>query len=97
MLLLPSGGEKPSPAGEGSAEGVVAAATIDPALGCPTKEKVLGIEVCQGQRRKVLNWIIGSITLSGIMAAVAVVSVLRLLRYRREFTRLTAQFQQLRN
>ncbi|MEO1234467.1 MAG: hypothetical protein AAFZ18_36800 [Myxococcota bacterium] len=97
VLLLPSGGEKPSSAGDGSSGTAVAAATIDPALGCPTKEQVLGIEVCQGQRRKVLNWIIGSITLSGIMAAVAVVSVLRLLRYRREFTRLTAQFQQLRN
>lgn len=93
VLLLPAGDPIPG-ASEGEGEGGVAmAAMIDPAIGCAERESVLGIDVCKGERRKVLNWVVGAFVLSGLMAALAVVSVLRALRYRRDLTRLTAQFQ----
>lgn len=97
VLLLPHGEGFKAPSGESpNGNGGLASAAIDPAVGCPQKERALGIEVCRGERTKVFNWIIGSISLSGVMAALAVVSVLRALRYRRDLTRLTAQFQNVR-
>lgn len=96
VLLIPSdeggrgGGENGGTDGEG---GSLAVAAIDPAIGCVERERVLGIDVCKGERTKVFNWIIGAVTMAGIMAGLAVVSVLRALRYRRDLTRLTAQFQ----
>lgn len=93
VTLIPVG-DPPPGGGDGGEDGTPAmAAMIDPAVGCPTKESVLGIEVCQGQGRKVLNWVVGAFVVSGVMAVLAVVSVLRALRYRKDLTRLTAQFQ----
>lgn len=81
VLLLPS-------TEEGEAE--------QPPPDCPERERVLGIELSAGEGRKVLNLIIGAVALSGVMAGLAVVAVLRAMRYRRDLTRLTAQFQQVR-
>lgn len=100
VLLLPSedGGGGGSLTGvEPGEDGGVAAPVIDPAIGCMERERVLGIDVCKGERTKIFNWMIGAITMSGIMAGLAVVAVLRALRYRRDLTRLTAQFQQVRS
>lgn len=92
VLLLPSG--EGGPAGEGGAAGV-AAAVIDPAVGCVAKERVLGVDLCAGEGTKLKNYLLGAVVLSGIMATLAVVAILRALRYRRDLTRLTAQFRQV--
>lgn len=96
VLLLP-GGDPMAGGGSELAENGAGPAPppIDPSVGCPEKELVLGIEVCRGQRKKVLNYMIGAVVISGIMAGLAVVAILRALRYRRDLTRLTAQFRQL--
>ncbi len=91
VLLMAAGGADAGPEPDVSRPPV-----IDPAVGCAEKERVLGIEVCAGERKKLLNWIIGAVMMSGVMAGLAVVAVLRALRYRRDLTRLTAQFQQVR-
>lgn len=76
-------------------EGAVAAAApaVDPALGCVQKERVLGIDVCQGNKKKLLSWLIGVGFLAAVLALLAVVATLRAMRYRKDITRLTAQFQ----
>lgn len=78
--------------GNGAAAGA-AAPIIDPAKGCVDKERVIGIEVCQGNRRKVINLVIIAGIVAGLLAALAVVAVLRAMSYRKDLTRLTAQFQ----
>ena len=99
VLLMPGSGDGPLAGGSapnGDDGEFAAAPEIDPALGCVEKEAILGIEVCAGETKKVLNWIIVAVMVSGIMAGLAVLAVLRALRYRRDLTRLTAQFQQVR-
>lgn len=71
------------------------AVVIDPDIGCVEREVVLGIQVCAGERKKLFGWFIGAFVIAGVMAALAVVSVLRALRYRKDLTRLTAQFRQV--
>lgn len=97
VLLLPSdeGMAQASPIDGEDGGMAMAASAIDPEVGCVERERVLGIDVCKGERTKVFNWIIGAVVLSGVMAVLAVVSVLRAFRYRRDLTRLTAQFQQV--
>ena len=60
------------------------------------KESVIGIVVCKGNRKKVINIVLGAVIVAGLLAGLAVVAVLRAMRYRKDLTRLTAQFQQVR-
>ncbi|MEQ8279207.1 MAG: hypothetical protein RMA76_17380 [Deltaproteobacteria bacterium] len=60
------------------------------------KESVIGITLCEGNKRKVINLLLGAIVVAGVLAGMAVIAVLRAMRYRKDLTRLTAQFQQHR-
>ena len=60
------------------------------------KDGVIGIDVCTGQKKKVINGVIILLAIASILAVMAVVAVFRALRYRKDLTRLTAQVQQLR-
>lgn len=60
------------------------------------KEPVIGMDVCEGNKRKVVNLLLGAIVVAGVLAGMAVIAVLRAMRYRKDLTRLTAQFQQHR-
>lgn len=91
VLLLPSK-EGMAEAGR-NGNGGGGAPIIDPAKGCVEKERVIGIEVCSGNRRKVINLVVIAGIVAGLLAALAVVAVLRAMSYRKDLTRLTAQFQ----
>ena len=93
VLLLPSSGDV---GGDSSTAEAGLAIPIDPAVGCAERERVLGIDICKGEGTKILNWLIVVMSVSGIMAGLAVISVLRALRYRRDLTRLTAEYRQVR-
>lgn len=89
VLLVPAG-----PQAEGGAQaGAAAQPTIDPAVGCAEKERVLGMEVCKGNKRRLLSWLIGVGFVAAVLALLAVIATLRAMRYRKDLTRLTAQFQ----
>lgn len=60
------------------------------------KESVIGMTVCEGNKKKVVNLLLGAIIVAGVLAGMAVIAVLRAMRYRKDLTRLTAQFQQHR-
>ena len=77
--------------GGGAASGPI----IDPGIGCQKKERVLNIDVCEGNKRKVVNIIIGAVVVAGLLAGMAVIAVLRAMRYRKDLTRLTAQFERV--
>ena len=66
---------------------------IDPTKGCVEKEAVIGIDVCKGIRQKVIKAVLVAVIVAGLLAGLAVVAVLRAMRYRKDLTRLTAQFQ----
>jgi type III secretion system YscJ/HrcJ family lipoprotein len=91
VLLLPS--KEGMSEGGGAGNGSAMAPIIDPAKGCVEKERVIGIEVCAGNRRKVINLVVIAGIVAGLLAALAVVAVLRAMSYRKDLTRLTAQFQ----
>lgn len=82
--------------GTGHGPGKTAAPIIDPGIGCQKKERVLNIDVCEGNKRKVVNIIIGAVIVAGLLAGMAVIAVLRAMRYRKDLTRLTAQFERVR-
>ena len=69
--------------------------TFDPSQACE-KETVIGIVVCKGNRKKIINMVLVAVIVAGLLAGLAVVAVLRAMRYRKDLTRLTAQFQQVR-
>ncbi len=94
VLLLPASPDKVAAAAGG--EETPVAAPIDPAVGCAKKERVLGIDVCQGEKKKVLNGLVGSVVVAFLLAGLSVVAILRAMKYRKDLTRLTAQFQQHR-
>ncbi len=68
---------------------------FDSARACE-KEAVIGLMVCKGYRRSVINLVLGAVIVAGLLAGLAVVAVLRAMRYRKDLTRLTAQFAQVR-
>lgn len=72
------------------------AQTVDPTKGCVEKEKVIGIDVCKGEKSKVQQIIIGSVLMAGLLSAMVIVAVLRAMRYRKDLTRLTAQFEKVK-
>lgn len=63
--------------------------------GCE-KERVLGIEVCLGYKKKLLNSLWGAVLLAFVLSGMVLISVLRAMRYRKDLTRLTAQVAQLK-
>ncbi|MBI3180190.1 MAG: hypothetical protein HYZ27_11040 [Deltaproteobacteria bacterium] len=65
--------------------------TMVPGTGCePTG--FIGVEVCVTSKGKLRNLIFGSVVFSFLIAGLAVVMTLRAMRYRKDLTRLTAQF-----
>ncbi|MBI2373404.1 MAG: hypothetical protein HYV07_05340 [Deltaproteobacteria bacterium] len=52
----------------------------------------LNVEVCVSSKGKLRNLIFGSVVFSFVIAGLAVVATLRAMRYRKDLTRLTAQF-----
>jgi len=92
VLLIPNRNTSKSEAG--SVAGLAPA--IDPSKGCAEKERVVGIDVCLGNKKKVVNLIFGAVIVAGLLAGMAVVAVLRAMRYRKDLTRLTAQFQNVK-
>lgn len=69
---------------------------IDPSRGCVEKENILDIDVCKGNKKKVIKIMLGALVVAGILATLVVIAVLRAMRYRKDLTRLTAQFQGLK-
>ena len=92
VLLIPSDRDDlgASEAGNGVARG----STIGQTAGCAQKERVLSIEVCRGNRQKIIQMVLIAGIIAALLAALSVVAVLRAMRYRKDLTRLTAQFQQ---
>jgi type III secretion system YscJ/HrcJ family lipoprotein len=90
VVLIPN-----KPAG-GGGDGKAVPRMIDPIIGCEKKERVLNIDVCEGNKRKVINIIIGAVIVAGLLAGMAVIAVLRAMRYRKDLTRLTAQFERVK-
>ena len=60
------------------------------------KVKVMGIDVCTGAKKNLITGIIIAIATAGLLSGMAVIAVLRAMRYRKDLTRLTAQVAQLR-
>ncbi|MCB9655408.1 MAG: hypothetical protein H6729_14910 [Deltaproteobacteria bacterium] len=96
VLLVPTV-ETMAADGQGgtAAAGLGGAPLLNPDRACE-KSRVIGIEVCEGNGRKVLNVIVGAVIVAGILAAMAIFAVLRAMRYRKDLTRLTAQFERVK-
>lgn len=75
-----------------NADGTAAVIGRDPKNSCE-KAKVLGVEVCTGERKRMLNYLILMMVSVGLASVLAVLAILRALRYRKDLTRLTAQFE----
>lgn len=69
---------------------------VDPTKGCLEKETVIGIDVCKGGRSKVQTMLIGAIAVAGLLSGMVIFAVLRAMRYRKDLTRLTAQFEKVK-
>ena len=94
-VLLVRSGDAPKRVGNGQGDVSVLGAAFDTAKACE-KESVIGIVVCKGNRKKIINIVLGAVIVAGLLAGLAVIAVLRAMRYRKDLTRLTAQFQQVR-
>ncbi len=92
VLLIPS--KKLGGGGGGGEAGATGIAPIvDPSRGCVDKERVIGIDVCKGNKSKVLRLVIVAGIVAIVLALLVVLAVLRAMGYRKDLTRLTAQFQ----
>ena len=89
VLLIPSIQTDRGP----GVNGVAGSPPIDPSRGCIDKERVLSIDVCRGNRHKIIRLVLVAGIVAALLAALSVVAVLRAMRYRKDLTRLTAQFQ----
>jgi type III secretion system YscJ/HrcJ family lipoprotein len=69
---------------------------VDPARGCVERERVIGLDVCSGNKSKVYNLMLGATVIAGVLSAMVIVAVLRAMRYRKDLTRLTAQFEKVK-
>jgi type III secretory pathway lipoprotein EscJ len=69
---------------------------INPEKGCIERERVIGIDVCAGNKTKVQNLMLGAVVLAGVLSAMVIFAVLRAMRYRKDLTRLTAQFEKVK-
>ena len=92
VLLIPSTHDDHGGMGNGGNHGMGGPA-IDPGRGCVEKERVLSIDVCRGNRQKIIKLVLIAGIVAALLAALSVVAVLRAMRYRKDLTRLTAQFQ----
>lgn len=90
VLLMP----RDDLGGGGAGNGAAGAPVIDPSVGCTQKERVLSIEVCRGNRYKIIQLVLSAGIVAALLAALSAVAVLRAMRYRRDLTRLTAQLEQ---
>lgn len=98
VLLVPTGSRRSQQAGVDGDPGALAAGglPIDPELGCAEKESIFGVEVCRGNRVKLLNLMLGAGAVAAITALLAVIASLKAMRYRKDLTLLTAQFERHR-
>ena len=86
----------PLPGAAQAAQAAQAAIGLDTApLGCAEVDTLMGINVCRGSFRQIVNILLILVITAGLLAGLAVISVLRALRYRHDLTRLTAEFEQL--
>jgi type III secretion system YscJ/HrcJ family lipoprotein len=92
QMIPHTGGGGPDPAMAGSTGG----GTPTLAANACERDAVLGIEVCAGGKKKLINGIIVVIIVAGVLSAMAVIAVFRAMRYRKDLTRLTAQVAQIR-
>ncbi len=83
-------------AGGNRGPGTTGVPMIDPMKGCMEKDTVIGIEVCAGSKKRVINMMIGTVAVAGVLSAFVIFAVLRAMRYRKDLTRLTAQFQNVK-
>lgn len=70
---------------------------IDPMKGCMEKDLIIGIEVCAGSKKRVLNLMFGTAAVAVMLSGFVIFAVLRAMRYRKDLTRLTAQFQNVKS
>jgi hypothetical protein len=70
---------------------------IDPMKGCMEKDVIIGIEVCAGSKKRVLNLMFGTAAVAVMLSGFVIFAVLRAMRYRKDLTRLTAQFQNVKS
>jgi type III secretion system YscJ/HrcJ family lipoprotein len=84
-----------NPAAKGAAGGA-GVPMIDPMKGCMEKDIIIGIEVCAGSKRRVINLMFGSAGIAVVLSGFVIFAVLRAMRYRKDLTRLTAQFQNVK-
>ncbi len=57
---------------------------------------MIGIDVCKGERTKVHTMLVLAVATAGILAGMVIFAVLRAMRYRKDLTRLTAQFEKVK-
>jgi len=95
VQLIPQRGGKGLMATSGASADPSAPAAAIPTNGCE-REMVVGIDLCVGQKKKLINGIIVFTVIASVLSVMAVVAVLRALRYRKDLTRLTQQVAQIR-
>lgn len=84
------------PISPGDAGKALAMPQIDPMKGCLDKEVVIGLEVCAGNTKKVYKMMLVATIVAGLLSAMMIFAVLRAMRYRKDLTRLTAQFEKVK-
>jgi type III secretory pathway lipoprotein EscJ len=82
--------------GDKAGVGGGAALQINPEKGCVERERVIGIDVCSGNKSKVQQYMLYSVMSAGLLSGLVVISVLRAMKYRKDLTRLTAQFEKVK-
>ncbi len=96
VLLLPSGEASQGGPSLASADGTGASAFAAMGTeGCLQKERVIGIEVCAGNKKRIVHLMVGAALIAGLLSTMVVIAVLRAMRYRKDLTRLTAQFERV--
>ena len=68
-----------------------AVAEVELPTGCEPESLLFGISVCQGSAKGLLNLVLVAAVAAGLLAGLAIIAVLRAMRYRRDLTRLTAE------
>lgn len=86
----------PAETASGKSTGAAGVPMIDPMKGCMEKDTIIGIEVCTGSKKRVFNLMLGTAAVAFILSGFVIFAVLRAMRYRKDLTRLTAQFQNVK-
>lgn len=95
VLLLPSTMAEGMEAMAGDVTALGGTTGLDPAIACE-KDRVLGLEICIGNRKRFYNMVLGAGVVAMVLAALLIFMVLRAMQYRRDLTRLTAQFERVK-